>query len=312
MSSPRPENIGSSVLVPAYPFNNSPVADAILRSRDGADFYILRGILSLLSPFFATMFRLPQPEATQDIPVVDMGEDAATLNKILRFIYPGTEPIVESIDDLRIIIELVIAKYDMQCEVPKVKRYLKGYCSTHYLGVYTLASTYGWKDIAIAAAKKSLKHPIRTIAAPAPSALAGLTAIAYHDLIHYHYLCGRAAQRTTVDLGWAYTPFNDDCRQRPCHPWASSTMGFATGLWNLVPEWFPGYINDIGHVLLETPGANIRQSPVYDVALAQGQCTSCNSFTRFRKWATVDLPARLEAEIAKVRRYAAPGLARRS
>ncbi|KAJ6480601.1 hypothetical protein C8R47DRAFT_1018956, partial [Mycena vitilis] len=122
-----------SVFVPTYPFTNTHVADAILRSCDGADFYIVRAILSLLSPVFATMFRLPQPDATPEIPAIDMEESAVTLNKVLRFIYPGTEPLVESLEDLRTIIELVIDKYDMQCEIPKAKRYLQAYCLSECL-----------------------------------------------------------------------------------------------------------------------------------------------------------------------------------
>ncbi|KAJ7620901.1 hypothetical protein DFH06DRAFT_1010176 [Mycena polygramma] len=142
-----PDSIESSpsVLVPTYPFTNNPVVDAILRSRDGADFYIVRAILSLLSPVFATMFRLPQPDATPEIPVVDMDETAATLDKVLRFIYPAAHPVFDSLDDLRDIIELVIAKYDMQCEIPKAQQCLERYRATEPLGVYAVACKYGWK-----------------------------------------------------------------------------------------------------------------------------------------------------------------------
>ncbi|KAJ7604692.1 hypothetical protein DFH06DRAFT_274985 [Mycena polygramma] len=305
MSSLVPEDIDPSppVLVPTHPFTSNPDADAILRSRDGADFYIVRAILSLVSPVFATMFRLPQPDPPLGIPVVDMEENAVTLDKVLRFIYPGTEPIVVSLDDLRCIIELVIAKYDMQCEVPKSKQYLERYCSSDYLGVYAVAFKYGWKDVAMAAAKESLKHPIRTVVGPAPQALEGMTAIAYHNLIHYHYLCGQAAQKTTVDLTWTPPPFNLGCKKPPCFPRASTVAPITfqnARYW--VPGWFPLQINRIGRVLVEAPGFNIRGIEPYDVGLANGQCTRCHSVDKFRKWATVELPARLEAEIAKVRR----------
>ncbi|KAJ7628240.1 hypothetical protein DFH06DRAFT_935119, partial [Mycena polygramma] len=170
------------------PFTNSPVADAILRSRDGADFYIVRAILRLVSPVFATMFSLPQPEAT---PEIDMDEDAATLDKVLRFIYPGTHPVVETMDALRII-DLVIGEYDMQCEIPKAKQYLEKYCSSEYLAVYAVGAKYGWRDVA-AVAKESLKYPIRYFNAEPLPKLVRLTAVAYHHLLHYHYLCGQAA-----------------------------------------------------------------------------------------------------------------------
>ncbi|KAJ7646253.1 hypothetical protein DFH06DRAFT_1050365 [Mycena polygramma] len=278
MSSPIPETTDTSppVLIPSYPFTNSPVADVILRSCDGADFYILRGILSLLSPVFATMFRLPQPHPTPEVPVVEMNEDVVTLDKVLRFIYPGTEPIVDSLDDLRTIIELAIRKYDMQCEIPKVKRYLKGYCSTQYLGVYAVAVRYGWEDVAIAAAQESLKYPIRSLDTEAPPELNGLTASAYHELLHYHCMCGRAARMTTVDTSSAR-------------------------LYNPSP-WFSAYLSEIGALLAERPRVNVGEGPLFQDTLrkALGQQSEAGRFEKFLKFATAELPARLEDEIAKV------------
>ncbi|KAJ6514437.1 hypothetical protein C8R47DRAFT_1206786 [Mycena vitilis] len=284
MSNPVPETIDTSppVLTPTYPFANSPAADAILRSCDGADFYILRGILSLLSPVFATMFRLPQPHPVPEVPVVDMNEDAVTLYKVLRFIYPGTEPVVDSLDDLRTIIELVIRKYDMQCEIPKVKRYLKGYCSTEYLGVYVVAVRYGWEDVAIAAAKESLKYPIRSLGTGAPPELNGLTAPAYHELLHYHFQCGRAARMATVDTSWS------QLLDQPSY----SIMG----------SWLSTYMAEIKALLAEIPRVIVGEGHLFQRALRQalGQKSEPSRFEKFLKFATAELPARVEDEIAKV------------
>ncbi|KAJ7653987.1 hypothetical protein DFH06DRAFT_1330087 [Mycena polygramma] len=285
MSSLVPEDIAPSppVLVPTHPFTDNPDADAILRSRDGADFYIVRAILSLVSPVFATMFRLPQPDAPPGIPVVDMEEDAVTLDKVLRFIYPGTEPIVAR-----------STTYG-----PSSSSSLRNTtCNARFRSPNSI-----WRgtDVAMAAAKESLKHPIRTVVGPASPALEGMTAIAYHNLIHYHYLCGQAAQKTTVDLTWTPPPFNPGCKKPPCFPRASVDPITFQNARYWVPGWFPLQIKRIGSVLVEAPGFNIRGIEPYDVGLANGQCTRCHSVDKFRKWATVELPARLEAEIAKVR-----------
>ncbi|KAJ6461895.1 hypothetical protein C8R47DRAFT_103744 [Mycena vitilis] len=305
MSHIDPDNIksGPSVLVPTYPFTNSPVVDAILRSRDGADFYIVQAILSLVSPVFATMFRLPQPDTTPEIPVVDMDEDATTLDRVLRFIYPAAYPIFDSLDDLRHIIELVIAKYDMQCEVPKAQQCLERYCASDPLGVFTVACKYGWKDIALAAAKESLKRPIRTHNAEAPPALDGLTAIGYHNLLHYHYLCSQAAMKTTQDLTWT-SPLFGVCREGPCRH--ADEFPFYRPHHE---EYFPGciwvgeYLRAMRQILSVTPGTNVRDGSEFHTALGKGRCTrpGCDNFESFRKFVTVQWPVHLEAEIAKVR-----------
>ncbi|KAJ7607268.1 hypothetical protein DFH06DRAFT_1309581 [Mycena polygramma] len=286
------------LLIPIYPFTTTHVADASLRSCDGADFYIVRAILSLLSPVFATMFRLPQPDATPAIPVVDMEENAVTLDKALRFIYPGTEPIVDSFEDLRTIIELVIDKYDMQCEIPKAKRYLQGYCSSHCVAVYAVAVKFGWRDVAVVAAKESLKQPLRSLNTEETPWLNGLTAVAYHRLLHYHYLCGQVARSKATDLTWIAPLFVacNTCTPSPTSP----IIMFSTRLFHRVPAWFDEYLSALRNILVETPGTNIREGLVFHVALGKARCTKCNAFSCFREFGTSELPAHVEAEISKI------------
>ncbi|KAI5992385.1 hypothetical protein F5J12DRAFT_897285 [Pisolithus orientalis] len=54
------------------PFDHEK-ADVILRSSDGADFRVFRLFLSLASPFFETLFDLPQPseETNTDMEIKD-------------------------------------------------------------------------------------------------------------------------------------------------------------------------------------------------------------------------------------------------
>ncbi|KAJ7657162.1 hypothetical protein DFH06DRAFT_1197554 [Mycena polygramma] len=244
------------------------------------------------------MFRLPQPDATSEIPVVDMEENAVTLDKVLRFIYPGTEPLVESLEDLRTIIELVNDKYDMQCEIPKAKRYLEGYCSSHCLAVYAVAVKFGWRDVAVVAAKESLKQPIRSLNTEESPWLNGLTAVAYHRLLHYHYLCGQVARSAAEELTWI-APIFVACNT--CTPPLTSSHAIFSGrVFRRVPTWFDEYLSAIRNMVVETPGTNIREGLEFHVALGQARCTKCSAFFLFHVFGTSQLPTHVEAEISKI------------
>jgi hypothetical protein len=73
------------------PYDDDDDADAILRSSEQVDFYIYRVILSKSSPFFKSMFSLPQPviSASEKRPVIKMTENSNTINVLLAFIYPA-------------------------------------------------------------------------------------------------------------------------------------------------------------------------------------------------------------------------------
>ena len=73
-------------------------ADLILRSADSTEFRVHRCILSIASPVFRDMFALPQPH--DPIPHVDLPETAATLDTLLRYIYPIPSPKIEDFTTL--------------------------------------------------------------------------------------------------------------------------------------------------------------------------------------------------------------------
>ncbi|KAJ7125953.1 hypothetical protein C8R44DRAFT_913129 [Mycena epipterygia] len=159
------------------PFTNTPSADTILRSSDGVDFYVHRTILSLMSPVFETMFTLPQSQGAPVIPVIDLGELSAVLDRALRFFYPATQPTYATLDELRDIIEILVSKYDMRSLIPVVKQHLERYLVTQPLAVYAVALRYRWEDLGKAAAKESLKRPLRVPNTAAPSELNRITAV---------------------------------------------------------------------------------------------------------------------------------------
>ena len=76
-----------------HDFNDSPTADIILRSAGPkvAEFKAHRIVLSLASPFFETMFTLPQSGTEKSLSVCDLSEDANTVEALLKLIYPVEE-----------------------------------------------------------------------------------------------------------------------------------------------------------------------------------------------------------------------------
>lgn len=80
-----------------------PSGDVILRSSDGFHHRVHRVILSEASPFFSTMFSLPQTEMAgveqlpsdadeSSIPVIPVTEGSLTLSHLLGLCYPAPPP----------------------------------------------------------------------------------------------------------------------------------------------------------------------------------------------------------------------------
>ncbi|KAF7348780.1 BTB domain-containing protein [Mycena venus] len=290
MSSPVPEYIASnpSSFVPTHPFDKTAGADAILRSSDGADFYVHRTILSLVSPVFETMFSLPQAESSPAVPIIDLQEGPAVL-------LSGHIPNVETLDELREVIE-VLMKYDMQCQIPVAIQHLEKHYSSRPLAVYAIASRHQWKDVAVAAARGSLKHPLRVLLEDSPPELEGVTAVAYHNLLQYHSRCGEAARLTTTSLKWFLWPATlDNCGCSRVSP----GVIFFDNVYHNVPVWFSRYLTDTRDVLTISPGSNIYEIRPFYTALGEGKCNSCRQFNLI-SFATSQLPAQLKAEIDKI------------
>ena len=98
----------------AAPFDHAK-ADIILRSSDNIDFRVFKFFLSLASPFFETLFDIPQPaeddgdQGVKDgLAVVPVTEDSKTLDSLLRFCYPCTltdDPKLEVLQDAMEVLE---------------------------------------------------------------------------------------------------------------------------------------------------------------------------------------------------------------
>lgn len=148
-----------------------PEGDTILRSVDGVHFHIFRAILVVASPFFRTLFSLPQPRADvaaestdhDDLPVVDVGEDSTALDIALRYCYPVRKP---KIKDIAVVDRVLAAglKYEIDVVVESMQSLLvsKPVMANQPIRAYLIACKHNLRapGPARAAAKATLAHPI--------------------------------------------------------------------------------------------------------------------------------------------------------
>ncbi|GJE93027.1 BTB domain-containing protein [Phanerochaete sordida] len=137
----------------AEPFDEE--GDIILRSSDGTDFHVYKVVLILASPWFRTMFSLQQPAestASTERPVIDVPEDAETLDALLRFCYPIPEPAVDS-NLLEKVLEGAI-KYELVKAISSCRALVSTFIPAYPLAMYTMCWRLDLEEEAAAAAKE--------------------------------------------------------------------------------------------------------------------------------------------------------------
>ena len=96
------------------PFDGQKYADIIISTSDHVDFHVVKAILSISSPFFEDMFSLVQPP--KDIPTsldrIDVSEDSATFENLVRLCYPVKQTKIENFALLEKVLEAAM-KYQM-------------------------------------------------------------------------------------------------------------------------------------------------------------------------------------------------------
>jgi len=184
--------------MPDYSFDAAD-ADIVLRSGDAqpVHFKVHRCILAVASPFFSTMFTLPQAHPSHapaaDLPTVDVVEEAALLDKLLRFVYPVPDPDVPTLDELLTLLTVAI-KYDLTSVVSRLRGVL---VSPHFLAsapmrVFAIASRFDLEDEVRIASQHTLH--INVLDSPSCDDLGQISAYAYHRLLDLHRRRATAAE----------------------------------------------------------------------------------------------------------------------
>lgn len=178
-----PEDPPRQPISAAAPFDRKD-ADVILSSSDNVHFRVHRAILMIASPFFDSMFRLPQPpDARDDIPVVHVTEDSYTLDVLLRMCYPVARPAMT----LGLISSALEAanKYDMCIVKASLKEDLRHYISSYPLRVFVVACRLEDESIATAAAAELERVTGPNDLPPFADVFGELPAGCYHRLLQY-------------------------------------------------------------------------------------------------------------------------------
>ncbi|KAJ6620795.1 hypothetical protein B0H10DRAFT_2020630 [Mycena sp. CBHHK59/15] len=195
------------------PFDDPAHADLVLQSNDNVNFFVYKLLLSLVSPVFKDMFAMPQPESDvinindSSHPVVPVGEDSETLNRILSWCDPRCSPVLGSVEDIQVLLR-VADKYCMENVMKRVGETLayglEGMCpmGVGSVRIYAIAIRYRLDDLAQKAAKCSLACKLEDHIIGDVPELAHIPAIALHRLQQYRLLCGAAAKKVALDWSW--------------------------------------------------------------------------------------------------------------
>ncbi|PFH50250.1 hypothetical protein AMATHDRAFT_145657, partial [Amanita thiersii Skay4041] len=173
----------------AKPFDSSAKADAVLRSSDSVDFYVIGPLLSTVSPIFDDMFSLTRPGVQQEItnnglPVVPLSESSKILQFLLCLIYPYIDK-PELIDgELFAAVCLAARKYGMDLVEGKLKKMVlaSSLIKEEAFRIYSIAVRMGaeWNSVAVTAAQNTLTIPLKSL-----PLLPELHWITGGDLYHY-------------------------------------------------------------------------------------------------------------------------------
>ncbi|KAL0950274.1 hypothetical protein HGRIS_010254 [Hohenbuehelia grisea] len=238
-----------------------PDCDVILASGDvePIHFHAHRFILSAASPFFKSMFSLPQKPVNETSPVVQVSETHTTLDALLQFVYPVPDPEIASLDEL-VPILAAASKYDLTAPISALRKILvtPQFVETEPTRVYAIACRYELAAEARLASSHTLN--VNVLDCPLSEDLKHISAYAYHQLLDLHRRRSRAAQALLQ------APDGIKCMQ--CNGTAYSVYG--------QPKWWFEFETRAKEELAIRPtSAVIFEMPfLFDVASSAG-CVRC-------------------------------------
>ncbi|KAI6001107.1 hypothetical protein F5J12DRAFT_251520 [Pisolithus orientalis] len=302
------------------PFDHAR-ADVILRSSDDVDFRVFKLFLSLASPFFETLFDLPQPseEMTTDVemkdglPVIPVSEDSKTLDPLLRFCYPCTLAEDPALEDFRDVINVLEAakKYSLDAIERTVCKSLFNpkILEENSLRCFAVGCRARLQDESVLAAKYTLREPL----VPAWfEEIELITSTELLALLTYHRKCATAVLALKNDLSWITAEYP----QWYAVPWmvAMNPNGYScctqstSGRYSVfhgyqVAQWWETFMDSTFMDMRDKPCAEtIRQNVDKAIqTVRQRSCGNCSSTAPagLREFATL-FTNKAEELIAKV------------
>ncbi|TFK74631.1 hypothetical protein BDN72DRAFT_759302 [Pluteus cervinus] len=223
------------------------------------EFFVLKDLLAMASPFFKDMLTLPQSlNDTRDIPTITVTETGNCIELLLQFVYPTPEPRVDTLDDLVPVLRAAI-KYDLTIAVERLRRRLVSFdfLRTSPIRVYGIASQLELTEEANMAAQ----HVLRENALKSAKA---------DDLHHvsaywYHQLLTLKQRRIDEARKMLVPPENLKCMQ--CNSFGHGASG--------LPNWWHDFVKRAQAELAERPMTDTIFSMQFIAQSATSGCPRC-------------------------------------
>ena len=310
-----PSNARTEENAPRPPFDDED-ADIIFRSSDNVEFRLYKVILAKASPVFRTMIQLPQPSSPGALPtlppIVELTEDAKTLENLLRLCYPVEHPSVTSLDDVHNILETA-RKYEIASVAANLRWTVRCRLPKEPLRIYAIAYLWQMKDVAEEAANLLLDMPQFHIPPLAPPEFSVLPSLAIYAVHKYRQNCATAALQALSNEDWA---------SQASWIWMTCTYGhpsttIISGSRRVtVRQWFEVYLNALKTALDECPsGRTIRaflaSSGTSEALSKTAPCQNCASkaYTDLARFSE-SLAVKVDGAIAQVSNACASSLYR--
>ena len=210
----------SGISIASPPFDEVS-ANVIIRSSDNVDFYVMKYILSLASPFFKAMFSLsqqsPEEPATSTTAnvkgreTVPVTEDSKTIDTLLRLCYPQDDGLSFDLPLTEKVLGAAL-KYEMTKATRLTKTTLRNFIHKSPLDVYVVSSrlrieeearlaAQGWKSTMSANPVQTVRFEDTMAGAIFRGTITTLNAGAYYRLLYYLHGGAKSESMRFVDGG---------------------------------------------------------------------------------------------------------------
>lgn len=139
------------------PFRDEVLADIIVTTSDNVDFYLVKAVLALASPFFRDMFSLTQPPKHETgnsvLERIPVSESSEVFDTLMRYCYPVDHVGVADLALVEGVLEAAL-KYQIPKATNVLKEVLKSFLDLSPLRVFAISCRLGCEHEARLAAKK--------------------------------------------------------------------------------------------------------------------------------------------------------------
>ncbi|KAI0071784.1 hypothetical protein K474DRAFT_1679169 [Panus rudis PR-1116 ss-1] len=274
-------------------------ADVILRAG-GKEFRVHKLLMGCASPVWKDMFSLPpcgkrvRTDPDTKLPIIEISESAEVTHAMLSLIYPSVSPPV--LKELDLFSDLLCAfdKYMMDGLKKRALALLAlDIANSNPIRLFLVARMAGLEDIALSAARQSLRYPWAEIVTMSIPEYKTAPILILQNLIAYHQECSSIAVKT---IRTSITGRSDvtGCWET-CRGTSSCPPSFRFN--SRVTAWFEKYLDEVQAALHLWPDSSqILQQKTLETWTDAKSCKYCGpryvaDLVKFNTWATQTMNA---------------------